>query len=152
MSILVSFFDNCLNQYIDSRMKLQTTAHCFRVVSLRPYYYRSRHSTRNVPKKFVTYRTRTRYINTYTNTHNAQHTCTHIYTHTQRVYTRRCTACIGTYTRDSRTRDQTRITLCREKRSLKIKWKCIPDERNIVLSKGHVLYVCVVHSLNKNYI
>lgn len=41
---------------------------------------------------------------------------------------------------------------CVERTGLKIKWKCIPDERNIVLSKGHVLYVCVVHSLNKNYI
>lgn len=44
-----------------------------------------------------------------------------------------------------------RVRVCREER-IKIKWKCIPDERNIVLSKGNVLYVCVVHSLNKNYI
>lgn len=46
-------------------------------------------------------------------------------------------------------RFHTRHKFCRGE---KIKWKCIPGERNIVLTKGHVLYVCVVHSLNKNYI
>lgn len=127
-------------------MKLQTTAHCFRVVSLRPYYYRSRHSTRNVPKKkFVTYRTRSTY--TCTDTHTHMRTQTH--THTHEVYTQ--------HTRSVRGRAHVRhaklhASRCVERARLKIKWKCIPDERNIVLSKGHVLYVCVVHSLNKNYI
>lgn len=123
-------------------MKLQTTAHCFRVVSLRPYYYRSRHSTRNVPKKFVTYRTRyTHTLHGYTRAHPAH---VHVYTKcTRRAWTRTCPRVRHTRLHASR---------CVERTRLKIKWKCIPDERNIVLSKGHVLYVCVVHSLNKNYI
>jgi len=98
-SILVSFFDNCLINISKSRMKLQVTAHCFRVVSLRPYYYRSRHSTRNVPKKFVTYRTRYTYI------------CTNIHTHTYIQSTRTNTHKMDTYA--SNTRNYTRHVVLR---------------------------------------
>ena len=60
-----------------------------------------------------------------------------------------------TRTRNTFTRTEVHMSRSKDLSKIKkemIKWKCIPGERNIVLSKGHVLYVCVVHRLNKTYI
>jgi len=72
------------------------------------------------------------------------------YTHIHTKYTYKYTQDVHGHVRVQHTK--LHASRCVERARLKIKWKCIPDERNIVLSKGHVLYVCVVHSLNKNYI